>query len=109
MDHWDEVIPGKVLHVQYEDVITDLESQVQRILEYCGLQWDDNCLRFYDTKRDVRSASSEQVRQPIYPSSVNLWRHYEAYLGELIDVLRPELLKLPKEDQPAVLRDQNVT
>jgi len=109
MDHWDEVIPGQVLQVYYEDVITDLESQVHRMLEYCDLPWDDNCLRFYETKRDVRTASSEQVRQPIYRSSVNLWRNYEAYLGELIDVLRPELLKLPKEDQPAILRDKNVT
>ena len=109
MDHWDEVLPGKVLHVQYEDVVADLQSQVRRILEYCGLPWDDNCLRFFETKRDVRTASSEQVREPIYRSSVDLWRHYEPRLGELIDVLRPELLKLPEENQPAVLRNRNIT
>lgn len=109
MDHWDEILPGKVLHVQYEEVVADLEPQVRRILEHCGLPWDDNCLRFYETKRDVRTASSEQVRQPIYSSSVNLWRHYESHLGELIDVLGPLLLKLPNEDQPAVLRNKNVT
>jgi hypothetical protein len=109
MNHWDSVLPGKVLHVQYEDVIADLESQTRRILEHCGLPWDDNCLRFFETKRDVRTASSEQVRQPIYRSSVNLWRNYETQLAELIDVLNPELQKLPRDDQPAILRDQNVT
>jgi tetratricopeptide (TPR) repeat protein len=109
MDHWDEVLPGKVLHVQYEDVVADLESQVRRILEYCGLPWDDNCLRFFETRRDVRTASSEQVREPIYRSSVSLWRHYERHLGELIEVLGPELLKLPEKDQPAVLRTGNIT
>jgi hypothetical protein len=109
MDHWDEVLPGKVLHVQYEDVVADLESQVRTILAYCGLPWDDHCLRFFETRRDVRTASSEQVREPIYRSSVSLWRHYEPRLGELIDVLRPELLKLPEEDQPDVLRNRNIT
>jgi tetratricopeptide (TPR) repeat protein len=109
MDYWDDVMPGKVLHVHYEQVTADLETQVRRILEYCGLPWDDNCLRFYETRRDVRTASSEQVRQPIYRSSVNLWRHYEPHLGELIEVLRSELLMLPEEDQPAVLRNGNIT
>jgi len=109
MDHWDDVMPGKVLHVHYEQVIAELETQVRRILEHCGLPWDANCLRFHETRRDVRTASSEQVRRPIYRSSVNLWRHYEPHLGELIEVLRPELLKLPEEDQPAVLRNENIT
>jgi tetratricopeptide (TPR) repeat protein len=109
MDHWQEVLPGKVLRVQYEDMVADLESQVRRMLEFCGLPWDDNCLRFFETKRDVRTASSEQVREPIYRSSVNLWRHYEHRLDVLIDVLRPELLKLPQQDQPAALRNRNVT
>ena len=108
MDHWDAVLPGKVLHVQYEDVTENLESQARRILEHCGLPWDENCLRFYETKRDVRTASSEQVRQPIYRSSVNLWRNYEAQLTELIDVLKPELLKLSRDNQPAILRNKNV-
>jgi len=109
MDHWDEVLPGKVLHVQYEEVVADLEAQVQRILEHCGLPWDANCLHFHETKRNVRTASSEQVRQPIYNSSVNLWRRFESHVEELIDVLEPLLLKLPQQDQPAVLRNKSVT
>jgi tetratricopeptide (TPR) repeat protein len=109
MDHWDAVLPDKVLHVHYEDVTEDLESQARRIIEHCGLPWDDNCLRFYETKRDVRTASSEQVRQPIYRSSVNLWRHYEPQLAELIEVLEPELQKLAEDDQPGILRNKNVT
>lgn len=109
MDHWDAVLPGKVLHVKYEDVVADLESQTHRILDHCGLPWDEKCLQFHENKRDVRTASSEQVRQPIYSSSVHLWRHYEANLGELIAIIEPELRKLPEEDQPATCRDRNVT
>ena len=106
MDHWDAVLPGKVLHVHYEDVIANLESQTRRILDHCALPWDEKCLRFHVTKRDVRTASSEQVRQPIYQSSVNLWRHYEHQLGVLIDILEPELLKLPKDDQPKIFQNK---
>jgi tetratricopeptide (TPR) repeat protein len=108
-DHWDAVLPGKVLHVQYEDVTRDLEGQARRILEHCGLPWDEDCLSFHETRRDVRTASSEQVRQPIYQSSVNSWRNYEAHLKELIDVLEPLLLQLPNQDQPACLRNSSVT
>jgi hypothetical protein len=109
MDHWDAVLPGKVLHVQYEDLTADLESQARRILEHCGLPWDENCLSFHETRRDVRTASSEQVRQPIYRSSVNFWRNYESQLKELIDVLEPLLLQLSNEDRPASMRNKNVT
>ena len=109
MDHWDALLPGKVLHIHYEDVTADLESQVLRILEHCGLPWDEGCLRFFENKRDVRTASSEQVRQPIYRSSVNLWQHYEPHLAELIDVLQPLLLQLSKQDQPEVLCNNSVT
>ena len=68
MSHWNEVLPGKVLDVQYEDVVTDLEGQVRRLLSHCGLPWDDACLKFYETNRAVKTASSEQVRKPIYTS-----------------------------------------
>lgn len=91
MDHWDEVLPGKVLHVQYEDVVADLETQVKRILDYLELPWEDACLNFHDTERAVRTASSEQVRQPIYTSSIDSWRHYEDWLEELKEVLEPIL------------------
>ncbi|MEZ5573004.1 MAG: sulfotransferase [Halioglobus sp.] len=91
MSHWDKVLPGKVLHVQYEDTVADLEKQVRRILEFLELPWEDSCLRFHDTARAVRTASSEQVRQPIYYSSVGFWRHYASHLEELQEILAPVL------------------
>jgi tetratricopeptide (TPR) repeat protein len=89
MDYWHELLPGKILTVQYEENVTDLENQVRRMLEFCELPWEDACLRYYETDRPVRTASSEQVRQPIYFDSINFWRHYEDKLGELIEVLEP--------------------
>ena len=103
MDHWHEVLPGKVLDVRYEDVVTDLEGQVRRILEYCQLPREAACLSFYETSRSVKSASSEQVRRPIYSSSVNTWRHYEAHLAPLIETLEPLLMQLPASERPARL------
>lgn len=91
MDHWHEVMPGRVLTVQYEDVVTDLENQVRRLLDYCELPFEDACLRYHETDRPVRTASSEQVRQPVYTKSVHFWRNYEDKLGELIEVLEPIL------------------
>jgi tetratricopeptide (TPR) repeat protein len=83
MGHWDEVLPGKVLHVQYEQVVEDLEGEVRRILEFCGLDFDPACLEFYKTERSIRTASSEQVRQPIFKAGVDQWRSYEAWLEPL--------------------------
>ena len=103
MDHWHEVLPGKVLDVQYQEVVADLEGQVRRILEYCELEWEESCLRFHETSRSVKSASSEQVRRPIYASAVNTWRHYEAHLGPLIETLEPLLKELPESDRPMSL------
>ena len=103
MKHWHEVLPGNVLDVQYERVVADLEGQVKRILDHCGLPWEDSCLRFHETERAVKSASSEQVRQPIYSSSVDTWRHYERHLAPLIEVLEPVLNKLPASERPASL------
>jgi len=91
MDHWHEALPGRVLTVQYEEMVSDLENQVRRLLDYCELPWEDACLRFHETERPVRTASSEQVRQPIYAGSVNFWRHYDAHLDELKEVLAPSL------------------
>lgn len=91
MDHWHSVLPGRVLDVRYEEVVADLEFQVRRILDFCGLPFEEACLRFYETERAIKTASSEQVRRPIYSSSVNLWRKYEPHLDELIDVLEPIL------------------
>jgi tetratricopeptide (TPR) repeat protein len=89
--HWQDVLPGKVLEVRYEDMVSDQEAQTRRLLAHCGLPWEEACLRFYDTERPVRTASSEQVRQPIYSSSVNHWRHFRAELAPLIEILGEEL------------------
>ena len=83
MDHWDAVLPGKVLRVQYEDVVGDLETQVRRILDHCGLEFEPECLSFYRTERAVRTPSSEQVRQPIFQSGLDYWRNYESWLDPL--------------------------
>ncbi|GAB56015.1 TPR domain protein [Glaciecola punicea ACAM 611] len=88
MDHWDSVLPGKILRVQYEDVVADLEMQVRRLLEFCGLPFEENCLNFHKTKRSVRTASSEQVRQPIYNKGLEHWQKFEEYLEPLKNVLR---------------------
>lgn len=87
MDHWDEALPGKVLRVQYEDVVDDLEGQVRRILEHCGLEFEEACLDYHRTERSVRTPSSEQVRQPIFRSGLDYWRNYEEWLGPLRDAL----------------------
>ena len=104
MEHWNEVLPGNVLSVQYEDTVTDLESQVRRILEYCELPWDDACLKFYETERAVKTASSEQVRSPIYKGAMHRWRNYEQHLESLIEPLKPLLKNLPEDWQPESIR-----
>jgi tetratricopeptide (TPR) repeat protein len=85
--HWDEALPGKVLRIQYEDVVTDLERNVRRILEFCGLPFEPACLAFHKTERSVRTASSEQVRKPIFREGVDQWRHFEPWLGSLRSAL----------------------
>jgi len=91
MRHWHEVLPGRVLEVRYEEMVRDQEGQTRRLLDYCGLPFEDACLRFYETDRPVRTASSEQVRQPIYTSSVNAWQNYRDELAPLIEILCEEL------------------
>ena len=91
MDYWHDVMPGRVLTVQYEDMVTDFDNQVRRLLDYCELPFEESCSRFWETDRPVRTASSEQVRQPIYTKSIHRWRRYEHHLGELIEVLQPVL------------------
>jgi len=83
MEHWDAVLPGKVLRVQHEELVEDLERQVRRILDFVGLDFDPACLEFYKTERSVRTASSEQVRQPIYKEGIDQWRNFEPWLGPL--------------------------
>jgi tetratricopeptide (TPR) repeat protein len=89
MDHWAAVLPGRVLTVQYEEVVRDFGPQVRRLLDFCGLPWQEACLSFHESDRPVRTPSSEQVRQPIYDRSIGHWRHYERHLGELLAVIEP--------------------
>jgi len=88
MTHWRRVLPQNVmLEVEYEEVVADLEGQARRIVAHCGLEWDSRCLDFHQTKRQVRTASVTQVRQPIYKSSVGRWRAYESFLKPLLTEL----------------------
>ena len=99
MDYWHEVLPDRALTVQYEEVVTDFENQVRRMLEYCELPFEESCLNYYDTDRPVRTASSEQVRQPIYTQSLHRWRLYEQHLDELKEVLEPILPRYRKYEK----------
>ena len=87
MTHWDAVLPGKVLRVQHEDLVADLEGNVRRILAFCRLEFEPACLEFHKTARSVRTASSEQVRQPIYREGLDQWRNFEPWLGPLKEAL----------------------
>ncbi len=87
MRHWDDALPGRILRVQHEDLVEDLEGNVRRILEYCGLDFEPACLTFYKTERSVRTASSEQVRQPIFKEGLDQWKNFEPWLGELKSAL----------------------
>jgi len=89
MTHFDQVMPGRVHRVLYERLVDDTETEVRRLLNYCGLPFDEACLRFYETKRTVRTASSEQVRQPIYRDALEQWKHYASWLGPLERALGP--------------------
>jgi predicted Zn-dependent protease len=99
MSHFDQVLPGRIHRVIYESMIEDTETQVRRLLEYCGLPFEPACLRFYENERAVRTASSQQVRQPIFRAGVDHWRHYEPWLDPLKAALGPVLAAYP--DAPA--------
>jgi hypothetical protein len=83
MAHWDNVLPGFVLTVNHEDVVDDLEKQVRRMLDFCDLPFEQSCIDFHKTKRNIKTPSSEQVRQPIYKSATEQWQHFEQYLAPL--------------------------
>jgi tetratricopeptide (TPR) repeat protein len=87
MEHWERVLPGRVLRVHHEDVVDDLEGSVRRILGHCGLPFEPACLEFHRTERSIRTASSEQVRQPIFREGLEQWRHFEPWLGSLREAL----------------------
>jgi tetratricopeptide (TPR) repeat protein len=91
MAHFDTVLPGRIYRVNYESMIEDTESEVRRLLEHCGLPFEERCLRFHENERAVRTASSEQVRQPIFRDGLEQWRHYEPWLTPLREALGPVL------------------
>jgi tetratricopeptide (TPR) repeat protein len=92
MDHWDTVLPGKILHVQHEELVRDPEAGIRRLLEHCRLPFEPGCLAFHETARAVRTPSAEQVRQPIYTTGVGYWRHFEQELEPLRRALGEECL-----------------
>jgi len=103
MAHIDAVLPGRVHRVFYESMIEDTEAEVRRLLDFCGLPFEEQCLRFYENERPVRTASSEQVRRPIFRDGMDQWRHYEPWLGPLKQALGSVLTRYPDTpDAPAV-------
>jgi hypothetical protein len=95
MDHWDQVLPNRVHRVQYEDMVADSENQIRKLLDYCGLEFEEQCLRFYETERAIRTPSAEQVRQPVYKEGLDQWRNYESHLDPLKKALGPLLERYP--------------
>ena len=93
MRHWDSVLPGRVLRIHHEDVVDDLPGAVRRLLDYCELEFEPACVEFHKTERSVRTASSEQVRQPIYREGLDQWRHYEPWLQPLREALGDALTR----------------
>ncbi len=83
MAHFDLVMPGRIHRAIYERVVEDTEAEVRRLLDYCGLPFEEGCLRFYENERAVRTASSEQVRKPIYRDALEQWTHYQPWLAPL--------------------------
>ncbi len=90
MEHWKRVLPVPILEVRYEDLVNDFDNEARRIVEFCGLEWEDGCAQFHSSSKGVRTASAMQVRRPIYTSSVGRWKNYANHLGPLIDALGKE-------------------
>ncbi len=97
MDHWHSLYPGEIYDIQYENIVNNQEDESRALIEYCGLDWEDSCLKFYENKRSVNTASSEQVRQPIYKGAMYAWKNYESEIGALKDILEPVLAKYPQD------------
>ena len=93
MDHWNRVLPNKILRVNNEDIIEDLEDQVRRMLEFLELPFEEECISFYETDRSVRTASSEQVRRPINKEGMERWKPYSRNLKPLLNHLGKDLVK----------------
>lgn len=95
MDHWDAVLPGRVHRVRYESMVAETEHEIRRLLDYCGLAFEESCLRFHETERAIRTPSSEQVRRPVYREGLEQWRHFEPWLDPLKRALGPLLDRYP--------------
>lgn len=95
LSHFDRVLPGRIHRVLYEELVGDPEKEIRRLLDYCGLPFEEACLRFYETDRNISTVSSEQVRRPVYTDSLEQWRHYDRWLGPLKAALGPVLVAYP--------------
>ena len=96
MEHFDRVLPGRIHRVNYENLVANPEGEVSRLLDYLGLPFEEQCLRFHETGRAVNTLSSQQVRMPLYKSAIGQWRPYEPWLGALKTALGPVLEKYPQ-------------
>ncbi|MGI9415122.1 MAG: sulfotransferase family protein, partial [Hyphomicrobiales bacterium] len=94
--HWREVLPQPVLDVRYEDMISDQETWTRKVIEFCGLDWDDRCLAFHQNKRAVNTTSLWQVRKPIFTSSIGKWKKFEAHLAPLKAALDANAGTMPR-------------
>jgi len=83
MAHFDAVLPGRVHHIQYETLVDNTEAEIRRLIDYCGLPFEEGCLRYWETERAIQTPSSEQVRQPIFKTAVDQWTHYSEWLGPM--------------------------
>jgi len=101
MNYWEEALPGRFLTVRYEDTVANLEAQAKRLLDYCGLGWEDRVLDYHKADRPVWTASAGQVQKPIYTKSLQRWRHYEKHLGPLIEALGPYAEESLSAESPA--------
>ena len=90
MQHWQRLLPGRILELQYETVVDEQEAQSRAIVDFCGLEWEDACLAFERNPSPVATASATQVREPIYTHAVERWRHYEKHLTKLKQLLETE-------------------
>lgn len=96
MAYFDRVLPGRVYRVFHESMVRDTENEIRRLLDFCGLPFEESCLRFHETERGVRTFSSEQVRKPIYAPAVEPWKNFEEWLGPLKEALGDVLDRYPE-------------
>jgi len=87
MEHWRDLFPDAIFEVHYDKMINDFDVHARQLVDFCGLQWEDDCAKFYENRRDVKTASNWQVRQPIYNSSLARWKNYEKHINQLVERL----------------------